>query len=224
LMTMSFYNHIFYRIKFLLLWLIVMVGKIGRRTDDGSFLCDAFQPIITRPAAHRQQPFFGSTFTSWSDDSLHVLFARRSFEGVVSGSFSSSNDDDNNNSKRRPTGSLGILKKKKIKSNKPLLNKKERQRTGNGEIDSTIEAMINDPENEKLQVLEANRGNKVVTIVRGMTTPMDERKKILKGMKKSFGAGGTLVDGVLEIQGAYANRAVEILQKQGYAKARKIGK
>jgi translation initiation factor 1 (eIF-1/SUI1) len=57
-----------------------------------------------------------------------------------------------------------------------------------------------------------------------MTSPMDQRKKLLKDMKKSFGVGGTVVDGVLEIQGAYAERAVQVLHKQGYSKARKIGK
>ena len=52
---------------------------------------------------------------------------------------------------------------------------------------------------------------------------MDKRKTILKDMKKSFGVGGTLVDGVLEIQGAYGERAVQLLRKNGYTKAKKIG-
>ena len=53
---------------------------------------------------------------------------------------------------------------------------------------------------------------------------MDDRKKLLKEMKRSFGVGGTMVDGVLEIQGAYATRALDVLKKKGYTKARKIGK
>ena len=57
-----------------------------------------------------------------------------------------------------------------------------------------------------------------------MTSPMDDRKKLLKEMKSKFGVGGTLVDGVLEIQGSFALQAVEILQKKGYSKAQKIGK
>ena len=59
---------------------------------------------------------------------------------------------------------------------------------------------------------------------RGMTSPMEERKKILKEMKRSFGVGGTMIDGVLEIQGAYAARALQVLKQKGYEKARKIGK
>jgi translation initiation factor 1 (eIF-1/SUI1) len=59
---------------------------------------------------------------------------------------------------------------------------------------------------------------------RGMTSPMDDRKKLLKAMKSKFGVGGTLVDGVLEIQGSFAVEAVEILKKNGYSKAQKIGR
>jgi translation initiation factor 1 len=57
-----------------------------------------------------------------------------------------------------------------------------------------------------------------------MTSPMEDRKTLLKEMKRSFGSGGTLVDGVLEIQGSYAIKAVEVLKKKGYTKARKVGK
>jgi translation initiation factor 1 len=63
-----------------------------------------------------------------------------------------------------------------------------------------------------------------VAYYRGMTSPMDNRKQLLKEMKSKFGVGGTLVDGVLEIQGSFAVEAVEILKKKGYSKAKKIGK
>jgi translation initiation factor 1 len=104
------------------------------------------------------------------------------------------------------------------------MNKKDRQRTANGAIDSSRQSRIGDPEREEIQVVEAKRGSKAVTIVRGMTSPMDDRKKLLKEMKSKFGVGGTLVDGVLEIQGSFAAQAVEILKKKGYSKAQKIGK
>lgn len=57
-----------------------------------------------------------------------------------------------------------------------------------------------------------------------MTLPMDDRKTLLKEMKRSIGVGGTLVDGVLEIQGPHANKVLEMLQTKGYVKAKKIGK
>jgi len=56
-------------------------------------------------------------------------------------------------------------------------------------------------------------------------TPVDEKKKILKLLKSKLGVGGTLVYGVLEIQGeSHVDKVVEILQSMGYLKARKIGK
>ena len=46
------------------------------------------------------------------------------------------------------------------------LSKKERQRTGNGNVDSTLSTRIAAPEQETIQVVEAKRGAKSVTIVR----------------------------------------------------------
>lgn len=57
-----------------------------------------------------------------------------------------------------------------------------------------------------------------------MTSPMDNRKKLLKELKQSIGVGGTLVDGVLEIQGRHADKVLATLKKKGYTKAKKIGK
>lgn len=54
-------------------------------------------------------------------------------------------------------------------------------------------------------------------------TSIDDKKKILKTLKSKIGVGGTLVDGVLEIQGTHTEKVVELLQGMGYTKARKIG-
>ena len=43
----------------------------------------------------------------------------------------------------------------------------------------------------------SKRGNKQVTIVRGMTSPMDDRKKLLKEMKRKLGGGGSMIEGVV---------------------------
>lgn len=55
-----------------------------------------------------------------------------------------------------------------------------------------------------------------------MTSPMDDRKKLLKEMKRAIGVGGTLVDGVLEIQGPHADKVLMTLKKRGYTRAKKI--
>ena len=57
-----------------------------------------------------------------------------------------------------------------------------------------------------------------------MTSPMQDRKVILKEMKKKFGGGGTLVDGVLELQGGHGTKALAILKSKGYNQAKLIGK
>jgi translation initiation factor 1 len=108
--------------------------------------------------------------------------------------------------------------------NRPL-TKQEKQRTGNGMVDSTKQTRLSDAstkEQEAIQVLEAKRGSKVVTIVRGMTSPMEERKVLLKELKTKLGGGGSLVDGVLELQGGHAEKVLQALQAKGYLKAKKI--
>ena len=128
-----------------------------------------------------------------------------------------------------PTGSLGKPKKNKKKKPKvnKALSKKERQRTGNGTVDSGagVTHTTLDPSEQGLQVVGGRRGNKTVTIVQGMNaTSIADKKKILKTLKGKLGVGGTLVDGVMEIQGTHAEKVVELLKGMGYAKARKIGK
>jgi translation initiation factor 1 (eIF-1/SUI1) len=126
------------------------------------------------------------------------------------------------------SSSLGVPSKKKppktTTSNNKSMSKKDRQRTGNGAVDSSRQTFIANPESEDIQVLEAKRNSKTVTIVRGMTSPMKDRSLLLKKMKQSLGVGGTLVDGVLEIQGSHATKVVATLKENGYNKAKRIGK
>lgn len=126
------------------------------------------------------------------------------------------------------SSSLGVPSKTKNKVQKSTtstsMSKEDRQRTGNGAMNGSRQTLIASPESEDIQVLEAKRGPKTVTIVRGMTSPMEDRKRLLKAMKQSLGVGGTLVDGVLEIQGSHAAKVVATLKVEGYSKAKRIGK
>ena len=56
-----------------------------------------------------------------------------------------------------------------------------------------------------------------------MTLPMKDRKVLLKEMKAKLGGGGTVVDGVLELQGSHTDRVLEMLKKKGYS-AKIVGK
>ena len=49
---------------------------------------------------------------------------------------------------------------------------------------------------------------------------MEDRKIILKELKKKLGGGGTLVEGVLEIQGSHDIKVLDYLLTKGYLKAK----
>ena len=61
----------------------------------------------------------------------------------------------------------------------------------------------------------AGRGGKVVTTVRGLPGSETERASTAKALKAACGTGGTLKDGVLELQGEHRDRAVAWLQARG---------
>lgn len=60
------------------------------------------------------------------------------------------------------------------------------------------------------------RGGKAVTLVRGLVLAPDALAALAKQLRTQCGAGGTLKDGVVEIQGDHAERVVALLQQQGH--------
>lgn len=67
------------------------------------------------------------------------------------------------------------------------------------------------------------RGGKTVTVVRGVPLGLDALTALGKRLRTACGAGGTLKDGVLEIQGDHALRVVELLQAEGFVVKRSGG-
>lgn len=67
------------------------------------------------------------------------------------------------------------------------------------------------------------RGGKAVTVVRGV--PLDAAGLIKLGqqLKAACGSGGTVKDGVIEVQGDHADKVVGLLQAQGYTVKRAGG-
>ena len=62
--------------------------------------------------------------------------------------------------------------------------------------------------------LEKRRKGKIVTVIRGLGDGgLDE---LLSQLKTACGAGGTMKDGVLEIQGDHLGRIAEVLHSLGY--------
>ncbi|MFO1340038.1 MAG: translation initiation factor Sui1 [Burkholderiaceae bacterium] len=60
------------------------------------------------------------------------------------------------------------------------------------------------------------RGGKTVTLVRGVQAAPDALAALGKRLRSACGTGGTLKDGVLELQGDHVDRVVELLQAEGH--------
>ena len=60
------------------------------------------------------------------------------------------------------------------------------------------------------------RGGKVVTLVKNLHLAPDEYKTLTKHLKQTCGSGGTIKDGVIEIQGDHRETIAAALQHLGY--------
>ena len=60
------------------------------------------------------------------------------------------------------------------------------------------------------------RGGKVVSVVKNLILTEEDLKTLAKKLKQECGTGGTVKDGVIEIQGEHRQRMAEVLLKLGY--------
>lgn len=82
------------------------------------------------------------------------------------------------------------------------------------------------PARQQLVYVERDRkgrGGKTVTVISGLQMAPAEKEKLLKKLKTSCGAGGTLKEGCLEIQGDHRDRLIELLRGIGYQVRQKGG-
>jgi translation initiation factor 1 len=68
----------------------------------------------------------------------------------------------------------------------------------------------------RVQRTKAGKGGKLVTAITGLEAPEAELKALLKQLKAHAGTGGTLKDGVIELQGDQLAPALAALEKAGY--------
>jgi translation initiation factor 1 len=66
------------------------------------------------------------------------------------------------------------------------------------------------------------RGGKTVTVVRGLPLDAPALARVGKELRSACGSGGTVKDGVIEIQGDHVARVLELLAQQGW-KPRQAG-
>ena len=60
------------------------------------------------------------------------------------------------------------------------------------------------------------RAGKGVTLLRGLTLPEPQLEALAKTLKQALGVGGTVKNGVIEIQGQEREKIAEVLKKLGY--------
>ncbi|MEZ4642863.1 MAG: translation initiation factor Sui1 [Chloroflexota bacterium] len=60
------------------------------------------------------------------------------------------------------------------------------------------------------------RKGKGVTLVTGLPLNAEDLTQLAKELKQACGSGGTIKDGVIEIQGEHRDKLVEVLSKRGY--------
>lgn len=67
------------------------------------------------------------------------------------------------------------------------------------------------------------RKGKGVTLVSGVPLPAEELKELARELKQKCGCGGTLKDGVIEIQGDHRDLLVGLLKERGWTVKRSGG-
>jgi len=62
----------------------------------------------------------------------------------------------------------------------------------------------------------SGRGGKAVSLVKNLVLSEEDMKSLAKKLKQECGTGGTVKDGVIEIQGENRQKMAVVLQKLGY--------
>ncbi len=74
-----------------------------------------------------------------------------------------------------------------------------------------------EPNKQRLQIrVEKRKRGKLMTVVSGFSGTDSQRQSVLKRLKDYCGAGGTLADGNVELQGDHVQRAAGFLRGEGY--------
>lgn len=91
--------------------------------------------------------------------------------------------------------------------------------TDAGRIRPSAEKLPSSPAGDgivRLKKESKGRGGKGVTLVTGLPLTSDALKELAKEMKQFCGTGGTVREGIIEIQGEQRERLKPFLEKKGY--------
>jgi len=91
-------------------------------------------------------------------------------------------------------------------SRKPARRDEEKAKTAAGAGDGTV----------RVRRETAGRGGKTVTTIAGVPGSADALRDLAGELKRACGSGGTVKDGVIEIQGDHRERVLAHLESKGY--------
>ncbi|HEY0490040.1 MAG TPA: translation initiation factor Sui1 [Telluria sp.] len=77
--------------------------------------------------------------------------------------------------------------------------------------------------NVRVTLQTKGRGGKAVTLVKGLALDADGLNALGKQLRSACGSGGTVKDGVLEVQGDHCDRIIAELQSRGFKPKRAGG-
>ncbi len=66
------------------------------------------------------------------------------------------------------------------------------------------------------------RGGKTATVIKGLALDLDRLTALAKKLKAACGSGGTVKDGVIEVQGDHCDKILALLEQEG-VKAKRSG-
>lgn len=72
------------------------------------------------------------------------------------------------------------------------------------------------PKDQPARVRREKRRGKDVTVISGLDPKATDLAGLLKTLKTTLGAGGTVADGEIEVQGDHREKVVGVLVKLGY--------
>lgn len=92
------------------------------------------------------------------------------------------------------------------------------------ETEENLEAETIEKEKQQLRISldKRNRKGKAVTLITGFIGSTEDMEALGKMLKVKCGVGGSAKDGEIIVQGDFRNKILELLQKEGYVKARII--